>query len=220
MDTLSLALYCEGSTDSRFLRPIIRETSTQVLLANDRSDVEVLSVEIMLREVKEQREAILAAARKARDYHALIIHADADDPQPYKARSERYDPGYTLVQQTQEDICKDLLPIIPVQAIEAWMMADYELLLTEIGTDLSPVDLHIPVSASHVETLTKPKMKLKQAVQIAYASRSRRRRDTDIDFLYEPVGERINLERLKLVPSYNRFVSDLTATLRQLDFID
>ena len=220
MGTLSLALYCEGSTDSRFLSPIIRETSTQILLANDRGDVDVLAIGIMVREARDQQEAILAAARKARNYDALIIHADADDPEPHKARSERFEPGYNLVQQVQADICKDLLPIIPVQAIEAWMLADYELLLTEIGTDLRPIDLHIPVSASRVETIAKPKMKLKHAVQIAYANRARRRRDTDIDFLYEPVGERINLERLKLVPSYSQFVSDLTATLRQLRFID
>lgn len=53
----------------------------------------------------------------------------------------------------------------------------------------------------------------------AYASRSKRQRKTDIDFLYEPMGEKIRLERLKELSSYLQFVDDLTATLRTLNLI-
>src|SRR5205085_9734766 len=134
---------------------------------------------------KRQREAILLAAKKAVGYHILIVHADADHPKADKARLERFEPGYKLVQQTNEDVCKDLLPIIPVQAIEAWMLADYELLLAEIGTRMSMYDLGIPEKASQVEAISNPKQRLKEVVRKAYASRSKRQRNIDIDFLYE-----------------------------------
>ena len=219
MGTLSLALYCEGSTDKRFLTPVITKTSREVLNTYQQIQIEVLPIHIIETEKRRQREAILSAARQARGYHALIIHADADDPEPYKARSERFEPGYALVQQVQEDICKDLLPIIPVQAIKAWMLADHELLLEEIGTRMRPDELNIPTKANLVEAISKPKQRLRQAVQLAYASRRKRQRDIDIDFLYEPLGERIRLERLNSVSSYNQFVHELTTTLKKLTLI-
>ncbi len=219
MGTLSLALYCEGETDKRFLPPVIQETSRFILHKYYQVDVEVMPVQIIETEKKKQHEAILLAAHLAHGYHALVIHADADGPEAEEAKKQRFVPGYNLVRQSPTNVCKDLLPIIPVQAIEAWMLADYELLLNEIGTDLRPVDLKIPINAGQVETISRPKQRLKQAVQIAYAKRTRRQRDTDIDFLYELMGEKINLERLNMVPSYTQFVHDLTEVLQQLHFI-
>jgi hypothetical protein len=42
---------------------------------------------------------------------------------------------------------------------------------------------------------------------------------TDIDSLYEPMGEKIRLERLKELSSYLQFVDDLTETLKELNII-
>lgn len=220
MGVLSLALYCEGNTDKRFLPPIIQKTSRYILYTHSRVDVEVMQIQIMMREDREQHGAIFAAARQARGYDILIVHADADGPTAQEAHSQRFEPGYKQVLESQEEICRDLIPIIPIQAIEAWMMADYQLLLDEIGTDLRPTELNIPTRANQVETISRPKQRLKQAVHIAYAHRTRRQRATDIDFLYEPIGEKISLERLRMVTSYNQFVSDLTTTLKSLNFIN
>lgn len=161
----------------------------------------------------------MQAAREACGHHALIVHAYADDPMPYKAKRSRFDPGYSAVQSTHDAVCKNLLPIIPVQAIEAWMLADYELLLAAIGTRMSIHDLGIPEKASQVEAISKPKQRPKEIIRKAYANRSKRQRDVDIDFLYEAMGDKINLDRLNQVPSYKQFVSDMTATLKTLNFI-
>jgi len=106
-----------------------------------------------------------------------------------------------------------------VQAIEAWILADYEMLLNEVGTDLNAHDLGIPKTAKYVQKISKPKRKLEEAVQIAYANRSKRRREIDIRFLYQPMGEKINLKRLQQVPCYKKFVEDLTETLINLNLI-
>ena len=219
MSTLLLALYCEGSTDHRFLPPVISQTARRILDSHQRNNIDVASIRLVEVKKKKRPESILQAAREALGFHALIVHADADHPSPDKAWDERFESGYKLVQQTKEDICRDLLPIIPVQAIEAWMLADYELLLEEVGTKLSAYDLDIPVKASQVEAISKPKQRLKKAVRTAYASRSKRHRAIDIDFLYQAMGERIKLERLMEVRSYVRFEEDLTGTLKNLNII-
>jgi Domain of unknown function (DUF4276) len=212
-------LYCEGSTDNRFLPPIIERTARLILDEHEQKQVAVSALQAIEVKRKKRPESILQAAFKASGYDALIVHADADHPRTDKARTERFYPGLHLVQQTNGSLCKCLLPIIPIQAIESWMMADYELLLSEIGTKLRPIDLGIPEHADQVELIAKPKLKLKTAVRIAYASRPKRRRETDIDFLYEPVGQSINMERLKRVPSYQQFVCDLREVLESLGFI-
>jgi hypothetical protein len=209
-------LYCEGPTDNRFLPPIIEKTARYILDALQLRHVSVSSLQVIEVKRKKRPESILKAAQAASGYDVLIVHADADYPKSNKARNERFDPGLRLVQQTNGYLCKCLVPIIPIQAIESWMMADYKLLLSEIGTKLRPIDLGIPENAIQVESISKPKLRLKSAVHMAYASRSKRHRQIDIDFLYEPLGQSISMERLKQVPSYQQFVNDLTEVLTDL----
>lgn len=219
MNRLSLALFREGSTDNRFLPPIIEKTARSILDKHRQNHVVVSTPGLIRAKRRNRAESILQAAYEAFGYHALIVHADADHPKPHKARIERFDPGFRCVQGTTGNLCKCLLPIIPVQAIEACIMADCELLLSVIGTKLGPGDLGLPEHASHVELIAKPKLKLRNAVRVAYASRSKRRRESDIDFLYEPMGQSISMDRLKQVPSYQQFVDDLTEVLIALRLI-
>jgi ribosomal protein L20 len=222
MKVLVLGLFVEGPTDNDFLQPVIRRTAEQILAQHEQSGIyeaSVLIIQLTKDQKKDRAESILQAACDAYGYYALIVHADADDPEPGKAKVERIEPGFKLVQETNENVCKDLVAIIPVQAIEAWILADYELLLREVGADLKAAKLGIPETAKYVQKISKPKRRLEEAVQIAYASRSRRRRESDIRFLYQPMGEKINLERLQQVPSYKQFVEDLTETLINLNLI-
>lgn len=99
------------------------------------------------------------------------------------------------------------------------MLADYELLLKEIGTDETLAALKIPEKARQVEKIADPKKRLREAVQKATAQRPRRQRETDILFLYQPMGEKINFQRLKQVSSYNQFVKDLVQALQEIDKI-
>ena len=89
----------------------------------------------------------------------------------------------------------------------------------EIGTDRSAYDLGIPERARHVEPISRPKQRIEEAVRVAYADRSRRHREMDISFLYQPMGAKISLERLKQVRSYHRFMEALEETLKSLNLI-
>ena len=218
---LALALYAEGDTDHQFLPTIIQRTSRRICERHGLRNVDVLSIaSIMVRKAGlKQHERILLAARAADKSHALIIHADADDHTPEKALRERFQPGYERVQQLNANVCKNLLPIVPVRMTEAWMLADPDALQEVIKIDIKPYELGLPKKAKQVESYADPKQTLRQVVQKAYSHKTRRQRHISIEYLYEALAREISLDRLADVPAYQRFVGELTAALRTLNFI-
>lgn len=217
MTTLVLALYAEGRTDERFLPIVIQRTAEQILVQRGRITVDVLEPIVLNRTIDRQFprrvERILEAARRSAGYHMLIVHADADHPTPDRAMRERIQPGFERVHNADEPVCDELLPIIPVQMTEAWMLADPEALQAVIGTDVEAQALGLPARAHQVESEPDPKQILRQTIQNALAHRSRRRRRIDLGTVYEPLARQISLRRLRAVPAYRQFVSDMTETL-------
>ena len=220
MMRLALALYAEGNTDDLFLPLIIQRTSKRILAEYGQSRVDVASVKpIKLIEKKRSRdENILQAAKQAIRYQALIVHSDADHPSPEKALLERILPGFNLVQRSRGSVCEKLLPIVPIQAIEAWMLSDQEILRAEIRTGMTAYELGIPEKAKQVELISKPKLKLNEAVS-KVNRQLRPNQRIDVYELYEPLGKKIRLERLSQLTAYQQFVDDLTVTLKKLNLI-
>lgn len=130
MHVLVLGLYTEGSSDQSFLQPVIQRILAEVLARHSRGntwdDVFIMPIKPATRPHEGQEQKILAAAIGARGCHLLIVHADADGPTSTDARQHRFDPGLQLVRQAGENVCQDLLPIIPIQEIEAWLLTDKE----------------------------------------------------------------------------------------------
>jgi hypothetical protein len=221
MKRLVLALYAEGTTDEQFLPPIIRRP-TESILRQHEQHVANVTARVIPRTVSitKRDECILQAARHASSCDILIIHCDADAPTPEKALRERFHPGYELVKQTAEWVCRSLVPIIPIRMTEAWMLAaDHVLLKRLIGTTMTTQDLGLVNKARQVESDPDPKQTLKRIIQRAHAERSSRHRDVDISPLYTALGNQMSLDRLNSVPSYQQFVADLTATLKILNLI-
>ena len=222
MKNLALALYSEGVTDQHFLPDVIRRTSRQILDQYGQTSLNVQPIDVIAfsKVGMKQDECILRAARGAIDYHILIVHADADHRTDEKALRERFKPGYELV-QNQENVCKHLVPVIPIQMTEAWMLADPVALQETIGTTMTAQELGVPAKAKQVETDSNPKQTLHLVLQKAYAHHSKRQRhnQASLGTLYSLLGRQINLERLKQVPSYRKFENDLTETLKKLAII-
>lgn len=226
MSTLVLGLYAEGRTDERFLPNIIQRTAENVLARRGRTttDVMVFSLNHSIdRRFDRRADRILEAARRTAGYHALIVHADADHPQPDRALAERFEPGRQLVAEHSrdtKDVCRDLVPLIPVQMTEAWMLADPEAFCRVVGTPLSPDSLGLPPRPHQVESEPSPKQRIQDAIEKALAHRPKRRRRLRLGELYEPLAQQIRLERLDLVPAYQDFVANLVGTLDHLGFLD
>jgi hypothetical protein len=220
MKALVLALYAEGPTDTRFLPPIIQRTAERIIAQYGQDIIDVLEPVIVAKQqAKRREECILGAAREACGYHALIVHSDADHRLPDLARSQRIQPGFDRVSQSNEKICKHLIPIIPVQMIEAWMLADHTALRETIGTDISPEKLGLPSRPALVELDANPKQTLKDVIQRSLSGCPNRRRRIDFNTRQETLGRRINLDTLNAVPSYRDFVLDLKKTLAEINFI-
>lgn len=223
MTILTTALYAEGRTDERFLPTILRRTIDDLLSRRAPRVVEVPLPILLQPDLKASRaEDIVAVARQAAGYHLLFVHADADHPTRARALSERVLPGVSLVQErftAGEAVCRDLVPVIPVRMVEAWMLADPEALRAIVGTVLSPDELGIPMRAHEIEGEAQPKERLAAIMHIAYTQRPRRRRHVGIGDLYRPLADQISLQRLNRLSAYQQLVDDLTTTLTSLGFI-
>ena len=220
MKMLILALYPESSTDARFLPPITQRTAERIIAQYGENVVDVLEPVIVPSQSHQHREeCILSAACYAHGYHALIVHADADGRTPDRALSERIRPGFDLVSRTDKEACKHLIPVIPVQMIEAWMLADHSALCEVIGTNLSPQILGLPSRSAEVERDANPKRTLNEVIQRAISHRPHRRRQLDFSIHEEFLANMINLDILYLVPSYNASLLNLKKILAELNFI-
>jgi hypothetical protein len=221
---LHVAIYAEGRTDERFLPPVVERAAAAALVHRGRALFDVLPpypIDGDLRaNVDDQPGRILEAARRAAQFHVLIVHADADGPTPDRALAERFQPGAALVESAhhrQDSVCSRLLPIIPVRMVEAWLLADLDALSRVIHVQIDPRGLDYAAIPRLVESVPDPKRELARLVA---AARSQRQRPIALAELYEPLGNRIDLERLRRVRAYQRFEDDLTQTLIELGFAE
>jgi hypothetical protein len=173
MSSLSLALYCEGNTDRDFLPTIIQRTAQDILNKRARRYVEVLAVDVVAG-ISKQKDGqdILEAAMQMYGYHAMVIHKDADS-RTYKATREQcFEPGYLLAKHNRHMACEHLIPIIPVREVEAWMLADHEVLRKVLELQERLQNLGLPKRAALVEADPDPKITFNNVV--ARASKDRR----------------------------------------------
>jgi hypothetical protein len=219
MGVLVLALYVEGPSDAHFLPAIIQRTAKN-LIDQYRQDIDVSEpIVISIEKQRKREDCILNAAKEACGFHALIVHSDADDKTPDRAYKERIEPGFNRVLYSTEKVCKELIPVIPVQMIEAWMLADYNALRGTIGTNASSEKLGLPARPALVERDANPKHTLNEIMRKANANRSHRHQKIDINRRYELLARNIDLDVLALVPSYREFKKVLTKTLAKLHFL-
>jgi len=220
MKTISLALFAEGPTDNRFLPIIIQRTVERILVANRCPDIGVLEpTPIPKVNGSTDMEKIFQAAKAAHGAHILFVHLDADSRTIEKAREERFNPGLTRIMESDEKLCKDLVPIIPVKNLEAWLICDYAAFCRSVGIRASVEELGLPSLPRLVESLPDPKHTYREALRKAHLSRSRRSRYDPGEY-YGLLAQNIDLDILLQVPSFSIFFEELTKTLRKLRLID
>lgn len=221
--TLVVALFVEGRTDERFLPVLIQREVESILLRNGLKTTDVL--EPILVEpsspYETNAERILQLAQDTAGFHMLVVHADADYLSAERALAERFEPGLELVQQFKlagGSVCEHVIPIIPIQMIEAWMIADVSTLREVIGTRVAASELGLPQHPRQVESVPEPKRLLLQAVAQALSDRPRRRRNPqrELAILQEPLAGQIRLEELRRVPAFQEFEIAVHNALRAM----
>lgn len=214
-------LFTEGTTDIRFLESVVNKTLTD-LAFECTGDIELsLQIITITKTGLTFAEQVKHAAIKGYNEFGislLCVHADADGRTDETVFQERFTPAQALLNEANEqESCKLLTPIVPVQMTEAWMLADADLLRREIGTELSANDLGLYRAP---ETIADPKAVIVEAIRIASSSQTKRRRhDLTIGELYLPIGRKLDLDKLEKLPSFSKFKDLLRQSLRQLNLL-
>lgn len=216
-----IGLTTEGTTDIRFLEKIVERTFEEIAY-DCFGDVEpvfrVLNVD---KHGLSFVDYILRASQQGIDEMGmaiLCVHTDADDVTIDGVMNNKMLPAQNvLLGAESERTCKILVPIIPVQMMESWMLADKDLLKHEIGTDLTDNELGIN---RNPESIADPKSVIEEAIRISRRNVvKRRRRDLKIGDIYMAVGQKVAIDKLLLLPSYQHFQNEVRNAYRKLHLL-
>lgn len=219
---LYIGFTVEGTTDTRFLTQVIQNVFEETAL-DCRTDVVIEDVRLVEVPKTEFIETMLTASRQAvKEYgmSVLCIHADSDARDIANVMEFKFTPfAEALNQLADDEYCKAIVPVIPIQMTEAWMMADKELLKIKIAAQgKRDIDLGLERSP---EAYADPKQAIVDAIRIAQAEKTKRRRnELTINDLYDEMGQSIPLQRLRELPSFQHFEENVRSAFRSLGYIE
>jgi hypothetical protein len=216
---LLLGFTGEGSTDDRFFEPIIERTFQQLVLESP-SQIEVFKPSYIRSDNgKGYVEKISHASKAAFSQGAMIfcVHTDADANTDTIAFDYKINPAFDYVKNSADETCKNLCAIVPVYMTEAWLLADKELLKEELFTDKTNDVLGIE---HHPEQYNDPKRIIQEAINVIHQDLPRKRRSLTISDLYQPLGQKIPLEKLHYLLSYRKFWEAAKSALIQINYLN
>lgn len=218
---LLTSLFTEGTTDIRFLESVVK-TTLDNLAFECSGDIET-KLEIIKIEKKglSFNQQVFKAAEKAKnDFETLIlfIHTDSDDKDDSAVFSHKIIPAIEFIlYQEDNQVCKKIVPVVPIQMTESWMLADKELLKSEIGIEMSDFDLGIH---RHPEDMANPKAIIENIIRVSKENQVKRRRGKGLVIadLYQIIGQKIDISKLEKLDSYMKFKNSLREKLTELNF--
>jgi hypothetical protein len=217
MNILQIGFTTEGSTDERFLGRIIERTFEHELMKSD-LEIEMYQPVHLDEKADTFNKKIERIATKYSWFHVICVHCDADAPTSENVMQHKILPALEQVQQNSE-ACRNLVTIIPVQMTEAWMLADIDLFIKEISSSKSCDELELPCKARLIESIADPKARIENALRIDRQKLTRRRTKLRIADIYTPLGQKIPIEALNALPSFNAFKANVTKSLINLNYI-
>jgi hypothetical protein len=217
---LFIGLFTEGTTDIRFLESVVKRTFEEISFECS-GQIEISAIQTIGKTIGLSfNESVIEASRKGvNDFGITIlcIHVDADNKSDKNAFQNKFNPTLSKIESIKDDICKIIVPVIPIQMTEAWMLADKILFKKEIGTNKTDQELYIYKAP---EDYSDPKATIENAIRIALQERRRRhRKELTIADLYLSMGQSISIDKLKLIPSYIKFQDNVRNALKKLNYL-
>lgn len=210
--SITIGLLSEGTTDQLFLASIIKRTFYQeAFFCSQLVDIE--DIEFITKGSGSFSETVQSAIQsgvKNFNMKILCVHADADSKSVENVMKNKFSK---IINETDIPV----VPVIPIQETEAWMLADRALLKAEIGTTKSDLELGIHRAP---ETIANPKEVIENAIRVARADLAKKRRkEFAIGDLYLAVGQSIDLLQLENLPSYQHFKENVRNAFRSLNLL-
>jgi hypothetical protein len=218
MKQLFIGLIAEGTTDIRFLKSVISKSIQEISMLCD-NQVEIFDLKEIKTEGDNFVNKMLTASKRAwLDYGITIlcIHTDSDNRSAYNAMQYKFTPFFNaLKDMPEEEYCKHIVPTIPIQMIESWMLADKVLLKQLINAkEISETDLGID---KQPESYADPKSVIEDAIRKAMSNQPKKKRNQiGIADLYELLGNRLSLEKLRTIPSFTQFENNVINVFKEL----
>ncbi|MBO4614859.1 MAG: DUF4276 family protein [Bacteroidales bacterium] len=211
----------EGTTDARFLEKIVERTFEEVAYEC------YCDIEPVLRFINVNKtglsftDYIIKASRQGFDEMGMMIlcvHSDADGPTDKTVMKNKIIPAKNAIDlENDNNLCKIIVPVIPIQMMESWMLADKELLKKEIGTSLTDQKLGIN---KNPETISDPKFVIEEAIRITRQDIvKRKRKDLQIGDIYLSLGQKVSIDMLQKLQSYQCFQEEVRNAYKQLHLL-
>ena len=217
---LFVGLFTEGNTDNRFLESVVKRTFDEAAFEAV-GDFEIYLQPINLtKQGLSFSEQVIRASKKGVEQFGitiLCIHRDSDSENDTNVFQHSINPAlYELSQKKDKEYCKVTTVIVPVQMMEAWLLADKNLFKKEIGTNKTDIELGINRSP---ETIADSKEMIKEAIRIARLDLTKKRRkDLDISEIYMPLGQKISIEKLNKLNAYLKFKQSVKSAFQILNY--
>ncbi len=208
----------EGNTDEKFLPEIIYNSFTEIAL-DCHTDIVVEDIVKLNIQKDSFIEMMSDAAKEAYNngVSILCIHADADAKSLKNVLATKFSPLYEKLEELDANYCKNIVAIVPIRETESWMLADKELLKAQINAkDKTDRELGIEKAP---EIYADPKTAIENAIRVAQQYRTKRhRKDLTINDLYDVLGQSIDIEKLRTLPSYCNFEENIRRVKEVVDY--
>jgi len=222
MGQIFTGLMAEGTTDTRFLIPIIEKTVKDLVYKEYKGDFELSIQEIRLKDTTSKYIVKVADAAKYAEENFgadfIFVHLDADNKDAKEVYQNKINPAKQFLKDKAigTSACSHIVPIVPITETESWMLADKALFKSQLGTSLSDAELKI---SRDVEQMADPKKVAQDAIKIAFSHKTKkRRRELNISELYQPIGSRIDLSKLEPLTSYQDFKQNIRNVFEELGY--
>lgn len=218
MQQLFIGLIAEGTTDVRFLKNVIFR-SIQELSWQCYNQIEIFDIREISAKGDSFVDKMIDASKRAQQEYGislLCIHTDSDARTVDEVMQYKFTPFLSALKNlTDEDYCKYIVPTVPIQMIESWMLADKPLLKRLINVkDMSDSDLGIEKAP---ESYSNPKNVIENAIRKSMVNQSKKKRDQlSIADLYEILGNKLSLETLRGIPSFVQFEKNVICVFREM----
>lgn len=220
MAQIFVGLIAEGKTDCRFFEPIIEKVLTEIAFeCRGQIDISIKIIDC------DKGSSFIDFAENASiighqelGVSMLIIHTDADDTNAKSAYQNKINPVLSYISNKPEDThCKNIAALVPVRETESWMLADKQILIRQIGTRKSDVELNLN---GHPESFTDPKSRIEEAIRIGRADLPKKLRNAlQISDLYSFLGQSIQIENLRTFESFKDFEINVRKLFVDLNYL-
>lgn len=214
-------LFTEGTTDNRFLLSVLERTLEDVAFdCTGNIETRIEAISINKKDLSFSDQVLEVSKEGSRKFGILIlfVHTDADSSDDDLILKSKIIPAQNLLLKQDNDIyCVHMIPIVPIQMTESWMIADTDLLKSEIGIVRTDAELGIN---QNPENLNDPKRIIENIIRLSREDETKRKRHKGLQIsdLYQIIGQKIELSKLEKLSSYVKFKDSLIEKLKELNF--